>query len=102
MRKSRFTESQIVSILKQGESGVPIAEILRQHGISKATRAARRPVAEGHCPLAGARRGRAACPRAREHMLAEWPFRREQSAAQPWPQRRARRGVQLESASSPC
>jgi putative transposase len=37
MRKSRFTESQIVSILKQGESGVPIAEILRQHGISKAT-----------------------------------------------------------------
>jgi putative transposase len=37
MRKSRFTESQIVSILKQGEAGVPIAEILRQHGISKAT-----------------------------------------------------------------
>ena len=37
MRKSRFTESQIVSILKQGEAGVPIAEILRQHNISKAT-----------------------------------------------------------------
>ena len=37
MRKSRFTESQIVSILMQGEAGVPIAEILRQHGISKAT-----------------------------------------------------------------
>jgi putative transposase len=37
MRKSRFTESQIVAILKQGEAGVPIAEILRQHGISKAT-----------------------------------------------------------------
>ena len=31
MRKSRFTESQIVEILKQGEAGVPIAEILRQH-----------------------------------------------------------------------
>ena len=31
MRKSRFTESQIVDILKQGEAGVPIAEILRQH-----------------------------------------------------------------------
>jgi putative transposase len=37
MRKSRFTESEIVSILKQGEAGVPIAEILRQHNISKAT-----------------------------------------------------------------
>lgn len=36
MRKSRFTESQIVDILKQGEAGVPIAEILRQHNI-KAT-----------------------------------------------------------------
>jgi putative transposase len=37
MRKSRFTESQIVEILKQGEAGVPIAEILRQYNISKAT-----------------------------------------------------------------
>ena len=37
MRKSRFTESQIVAILKQGEAGMPIAEILRQHSISKAT-----------------------------------------------------------------
>ena len=36
MRKSRFTGSQIVAILKQGEAGVSIAEILRQHNISKA------------------------------------------------------------------
>ncbi len=37
MRKSRFTESQIVGILKEGEAGVPVAEILRTHGISRAT-----------------------------------------------------------------
>jgi len=37
MRKSRFTESQIVEILKAGESGVPVAEILRTHGISRTT-----------------------------------------------------------------
>jgi putative transposase len=37
MRKSRFTESQIVSILKEGEAGVPVAEILRKYGISRPT-----------------------------------------------------------------
>lgn len=37
MRKSRFTESQIFAVLKQGEAGVPVAEICREHGISNAT-----------------------------------------------------------------
>lgn len=37
MKKSRFTDSQIVSILKEGEAGVGIAEIARKHGISRAT-----------------------------------------------------------------
>jgi putative transposase len=37
MRKSRFTESQIVEILKESEAGVPVAKILRTHGISRAT-----------------------------------------------------------------
>jgi len=33
MRKSRFSEKQIVEVLKEGEAGIPVAEILRKHGI---------------------------------------------------------------------
>lgn len=33
MRKSRFTDSQIVAILNEGEPGVPLAEICRKNGI---------------------------------------------------------------------
>lgn len=36
MKTSKFTESQIMAILKQGESGIPVAEICREHGISSA------------------------------------------------------------------
>ena len=37
MRKSKFNETQIVEILKDAESGVPVADPLRKHGVSKAT-----------------------------------------------------------------
>jgi putative transposase len=37
MRKSKFTESQIVSILAQHEKGMKVADICREHGISQPT-----------------------------------------------------------------
>ena len=37
MKKSRFWGSQIVAVLKQAESGVPVPELCREHGISSAT-----------------------------------------------------------------
>jgi putative transposase len=37
MKRSKFTESQIVAILKEGDAGVPVAELVRKHAISAAT-----------------------------------------------------------------
>ena len=37
MKKSKFTEQQIVFALKQAETGVPVAEVCRKMGISEAT-----------------------------------------------------------------
>jgi len=37
MKRSRFTESQIVAILKEGEAGMPVAELCRKHDVSNAT-----------------------------------------------------------------
>lgn len=37
MKTSKFSETQIVSILKQQEAGVKVADICREHGISQAT-----------------------------------------------------------------
>jgi putative transposase len=37
MKRSRFSESKIVSILKEGEAGIPVPELCRSHGVSPAT-----------------------------------------------------------------
>ncbi|SIO07424.1 putative transposase [Sulfurivirga caldicuralii] len=36
MKKSRYSDSQIISILKQAEAGTPVAELCREHGMSSA------------------------------------------------------------------
>jgi putative transposase len=37
MKRSRFTEEQIIAILQEQEAGVPTAEVCRRHGVSSAT-----------------------------------------------------------------
>ena len=37
MKRSRYSDSQIISILKQAEAGTPVSELCREHGMSDAT-----------------------------------------------------------------
>lgn len=37
MKRSRFTEEQIIGILREQEAGAPTAEVCRKHGVSSAT-----------------------------------------------------------------
>ena len=37
MKKSRFSNNQILSILKQAEAGTPVSELCREHGMSSAS-----------------------------------------------------------------
>ena len=37
MRKSRFTEAQIIGMIKVQEAGLPTAELCRKHGLSPVT-----------------------------------------------------------------
>lgn len=37
MKKSRYSDSQIIAILKQADAGTPVAELCREHGMSSAT-----------------------------------------------------------------
>ena len=37
MKRSRFSEEQIIGILKEHEAGIPVAELCRKHGVSDAS-----------------------------------------------------------------
>ena len=37
MKRSRFSEEQIIGILKEHEAGIPVAELCRRHGVSDAS-----------------------------------------------------------------
>ena len=37
MRKSRFSEAQIIGMIKEQEAGIPTAEVCRKHGLSQGT-----------------------------------------------------------------
>ncbi len=37
MKRQRYSEEQIIGILKEAEAGVPLADLVRKHGISSAS-----------------------------------------------------------------
>ena len=37
MKRSRFTEEQIIGILREQEAGIPVADLCRKHGLSSPT-----------------------------------------------------------------
>ena len=37
MKRSRFTEEQIIGILREQEAGIPVADLCRKHGVSSPT-----------------------------------------------------------------
>ena len=44
--KKRFTEGQIIGFLREAETGLPVAELCRRHGLSEASYYLNRPVFE--------------------------------------------------------
>jgi putative transposase len=54
MKRSRFTEDQIIGVLKEHEAGIPTAQLCRKHGISEATSTTR--VIAGGMEVSEARR----------------------------------------------
>jgi len=37
MKRTRFSEEQIIAIVKEHEAGIPVAELCRKHGVSDAS-----------------------------------------------------------------
>jgi len=58
MKRSRFTDSQIIAILKQAEAGTPVPELCREHGISSTRFYIRRNGRRSHVPAEKTGRGK--------------------------------------------
>ena len=69
MKKSRFTHSQILAVLKQSEAGVAVPELCREHGISSGTFYKWRSMFGGMGASLMARMKELGCCRFRGHQL---------------------------------
>lgn len=50
MKTTRFSETQILKILKEAEAGVPVTDLCREHGLGKAPSTSGKPNTVGWTP----------------------------------------------------
>ena len=80
MKRSRFSEEQIIAVLKEQEAGMPTADVCRRHGISSATFSASSP-GTSHSPRGASSTFTSASGRCRLTRLSQ-PIRRWHESAE--------------------